>query len=249
MRVRLYTDDDLINAVNTSSSWKEVYSKLGLTETSSASTKAKIRKLARELNVDDKHFSRNYGPEAKWSEKELLEAVTSSSSLRQVVIKLKSSYQAVERGIEKYNVSVSHINRKPNVNTNIKNELSHDSINVNRLQFAAQSIAQAWFQLRGYDISLPLQPVSYDFLALKSNVLKIQVKTTQTKTQTSQRFIVGLSCSDGRKKQRQYSDKEVDVFFIITSELKMYYVPYSIVKDTKSIVLDKRYRQFEVLWI
>jgi hypothetical protein len=249
LRVQAYTDDELILAVKTSFSWREVYSRLGLTPTSSASTKAKIRKRIRELNVNDEHFARNHGPIPRWSEEELREAVRTSSSLREVVSKLKSSYHAVKYGIERYKISVDHFNLGLNRNVRLENTIQHNVLDLSRLQFAAQSIAQAWFQLRSYIVTLPLQPVSYDFLAVENEiVLKVQVKSTRQLSQGSPRFIVNLTCSNGRGKARTYTKDEVDIFFVIASNLKMYFIPYEVVDGVRSLVLDNRYKEFEVQW-
>lgn len=52
--------------------------------------------------------------------------------------------------------------------------------------------------------------------------------------------------SAGKRRQRTYTHKEIDFFFIETGDHDLYLIPIQIVEGLTAIVLDKKYRKFKV---
>ena len=89
-------------------------------------------------------------------------------------------------------------------------------------------MAIAYFSANGYTVSIPLNDTQdYDLVIEKNNVLEtVQVKATGCKTKHNVYQVALKSC--GGTKGDAYKtliDTKVDYLFILTEELKMYFIP------------------------
>jgi hypothetical protein len=118
------------------------------------------------------------------------------------------------------------------------------------------SIAAKWFLARGYPVSLPLEPTTYDLIAESDDGLKrVQVKTTG-KREKNGRFGVRtarkLYDSDvpanalGKYRMVPYTSADIDLFFIVTAAGGHYVIPVDVVGGRMNLVLDEKYGQFAV---
>ena len=119
---------------------------------------------------------------------------------------------------------------------------------------AGLSAAATWFLERGYNVSIPLEPASYDLVTESDTGLKrVQVKTTSYR-ESSGRFVVHLrrksydpnatANASGKSRRICYSPDEIDMFFIRTSTDDTYLIPIEVVGGLAAIVLDEKYKAF-----
>lgn len=94
MKRRKYTDDEFRIAVESSKSWKEVHSKIGLKGTDSRTGK----RLANRLQVSFSHFTAH---PKKVSDETIAKSIKSSSSLRQAI--LKSGLSEAKYNYDRFN--------------------------------------------------------------------------------------------------------------------------------------------------
>ena len=118
------------------------------------------------------------------------------------------------------------------------------------------TVACSWFLSRGYNVSIPLEPASYDLVAESDEGLKrIQVKTSSD-TRKFGRHHVSLTHvvydstrtpnMHGAYRRIPYTAAEIDLFFVATNSGRNYLIPVAEVVGQKSIVLDIKYAAFAV---
>ncbi|WP_162000931.1 group I intron-associated PD-(D/E)XK endonuclease [Bifidobacterium tibiigranuli] len=116
------------------------------------------------------------------------------------------------------------------------------NISINNLSKAAASIAASWYQLAGFDVSLPLEPVRFDLIVTHAaTVCRVQVKSTITKERGSWKVFIS-STSGGRT---SYSPSEIDEFFIVDGDFQLYRIPLREVSGKKALSLNC-YLHFQV---
>jgi hypothetical protein len=111
----------------------------------------------------------------------------------------------------------------------------------------AHAKAIAWFTARGYNVSLPIQTTSYDLVAESDEGLKrIQVKSTDTKNDSSASWRVNVCRANGRDRKRTtYSKDDVDLFFVLTGDGDVYLIPIEVIEGKERICLDLLYGQYK----
>lgn len=128
---------------------------------------------------------------------------------------------------------------------------SKASVNLPR---AALGIAIRWFLLRGYMVSLPVDPTHYDLVVESDSGLKrVQVKTTTFKDRTSWRVNIGRVAYDGaasvnsggKRRKVSYTADQIDLFFILTADGETYLVPQEAVPEVKTISLSNKYAKYK----
>lgn len=235
-RSRIYRDEELINAVAASRSWRGVLRALGLRATSSTSIRS-VREQADRLNLDYAHFTGR----RRWTDTQLAEAINGSRSWAQVMVTLGltpgSSETTLKGHAARLGINAEHL-RQPSAVGSSRTEPVVDMANLRR---AGSMLAAAWFTLCGNDVSWPLEPCRYDLLVRFDAVERIQVKTTTVRSGGS--WIVWLSNS--RKGRITYDPDEIDYFFVIDGELGYYLIPVKAVGGLHAIHLSA-YRHYKV---
>lgn len=110
-------------------------------------------------------------------------------------------------------------------------------------------IAIAYFSTNGYTVSIPLNDTQdYDLVVEKNNVFSsVQVKSTGCKTKYGNYQLSLKSC--GGTKGYTYKtliDTNINLLFIVTSDLSMYLIPKSDIKNISTITLGKTYKKYKI---
>lgn len=110
-------------------------------------------------------------------------------------------------------------------------------------------IAIAYFSTNGYTVSIPLNDTQdYDLVVEKeSKFYSVQVKSTGCKTKYGNYQVALKSC--GGTKGTTYKtiiDTNVDLVFIVTSNMSMYLIPKNEIKNRTTITLCDSYVKYKI---
>lgn len=110
-------------------------------------------------------------------------------------------------------------------------------------------MAIAYFSTNGYTVSIPLNDTQdYDLVIEKNGILEtVQVKSTGCKTKYNVYQVALKSC--GGTKGDTYKtliDTQVDYLFILTEEMKMYFIPCNKIFNKTTLNLSNEYLKYEV---
>jgi hypothetical protein len=245
---RSWTDSDLAAAVHNARSWRGVLRNLGLH--SNGSTHA-VKREARRLGLNVGHF----GSEASWTDAQLRAAVADAASWAQLLSSLgerpasRRSREQVQARAAQLGLKLDRLRSPRYGQHKPSEEISHLAPERENLRRAAQSLAMAWFMLRGLWPAMPAEPRPYDLLLdTPSNVKRLQVKTTTCLTASgSWQVSIGRHAGGGYKHDQKvpYDPSEADLFVIFDGEFMIYLVPISAVSGRVSVSLNS-YRQFIV---
>lgn len=118
------------------------------------------------------------------------------------------------------------------------------------------SIAMQWFLSRGYMVSIPVDPTTYDLVVESDDGLKrVQVKTTQrlgrsgayqVKITRSVYMANAALNARGRYVTVPYEPETVDYFFITAGDGRLYLIPLTAVRGLTELALTGKYAAFEV---
>jgi hypothetical protein len=249
-----WTDDQLAEAVRTSTNWRSVMLLLGFGERSkSAGAVRMVRRRAAELDLDWSHFR----GKRRWSDEQLKQAVSECRNWEELLSRLGLSTRsgniaphikshAVRLGLDMSHLGrVSHTGRQP-----AEARAQESSLEAQRkcLRVAAGTLAAAWFALRGCTVSLPIEPAEYDLLAgTQEGIRRVQVKTTTFANKDGWMVTVGHH-PDTHSKRGQllaYDPDDIDLFFIVDGDMTMYLIPSRAIAGRVRIVL-RTYRKYIV---
>lgn len=110
-------------------------------------------------------------------------------------------------------------------------------------------MAIAYFSTNGYVVSIPLNDTQdYDLIIEKNNVIKtVQVKSTGCKTKYGTYQVALKSCGGTKgKTYKTLINTKVDFLFILNENLEMYLIPKEIIKNTTTLNLCDKYKQYLV---
>jgi hypothetical protein len=249
-----WTDAQLAEAIKTSANWRSVMLLLGFGGRSkSASAVRIVRRRAAELNLDWSHFR----GKRRWSDAQLKQAVPECRSWEQLLSRLGLSARSgsVESHIKSHavrlGVDTSHLNRLSHTGRQPAEALARESdLKAQRkyLRVAAGTLAATWFALRGCAVSFPIEPTEYDLLAgTPEGIRKVQVKTTTFANKDGWMATVGHHPDTHSKKGQllAYDPDEIDLFFIVDGDMKMYLIPSRAIAGRVRIVL-RTYQKYVV---
>ncbi|HNM84483.1 MAG TPA: group I intron-associated PD-(D/E)XK endonuclease [Mycobacterium sp.] len=227
--MRHYSDTQLIDAVQSSRSWRGVLRALGLAGTSAAAMRS-VRAHADRLKLDYSHFT----GQRRWTDQELAAAIKSSSTWTQVAEALGlvggSSMTTIRGHALRLDLDTAHLSslRKPSVpDREMRPQLAY-------LARAGSLMAAAWFEVCGYHVSWPLEPCRYDLLVwMGTSAERIQVKTTTVKQ--ARTWTVWISNTG--KARATYDPDEIDQFFVIDGDFNFYLIPVAAVGGLMAIQL------------
>jgi hypothetical protein len=116
------------------------------------------------------------------------------------------------------------------------------------LRAAAPSIAVAWFTMRGFAVSIPVEPQVYDLLVTAPDgVHRVQVKTTTSRT-TNGTWQVSVGqrpySKDRSVGRAPYDPQSLDDFFVVDGLGAIYLIPSAVVAGRTGLYLSayQRYR-------
>lgn len=241
MRRVSWSDADLVAAVAAARSWSAVLRHLKLTPNSRGSMRAAQRR-AGELGLQTAHFTGR----RRWTDAVLRDVVPKARSWNELfdMLGLESrsanSRVAVKANAHRLGLSLAHLNppdRLPTV------PLLAIPTDLNQLRKAAPSIAMAWFLLRGQPVSVPVEPVGYDFVAATSEGFKtVQVKTCVRIDESTGGYLVAIAPRRNHGADRgrlvPYDPDEVDLLFIVDGGGGMYLIPMTVVAGRTSLSLN-----------
>ena len=118
------------------------------------------------------------------------------------------------------------------------------------LRQAAIGTAIRWFLDRGYMVSLPVEPCTYDLVVESDTGLqRVQIKTTTQQNRKAQ-WVASLSRkvydpdiegnAGGKRTATHYTSTDMDLFFIVTGDQTSYLVPLSVTQQRLMLTLDQR---------
>ena len=111
-------------------------------------------------------------------------------------------------------------------------------------------IAIAYFSTNGYTVSIPLNDTQdYDLVVEKeSKFYSVQVKSTGCKTKYGNYQVALKSCGGTKgKTYKTIIDTNVDLVFIVASDMSMYLIPKSEIKNKSTINLCDSYIKYKIV--
>lgn len=241
-------DAQFTAAVARSKSWRQV-----LRETGSKMTGTNaIRGRAARLGLDTSHFTGN----RKWTDDQLGSVLAEAVSWNDVGIQLGCSPTQAKRRAMRLGLAYKHLDRR---SQSLLRALPDDmQPQIERLRFAGESLAAAWFQLTGCVVSMAAGQAPYDIVAgfPDGSLQKIQVKTSQTRSVGDRalsprpRFLIRVYTyvSALERANLPYSEDEVDYFFLVASMEEMWLVPHDRVAGQTSCSPGPEYDEFRIHW-
>ena len=213
---RTYSDEQLLDAIENSSSWRGLLRELGLIATSAGAMRS-VRSHADRLGADYSHFR----GQRRWTEDDLRAAVAAANTWSEAVailgIRHGSALSAFKGHAARLGLDVKHLTGQPTDagNRAIRPDIGH-------LSRAGSLLAASWFTLCGYEVAWPLEPSRHHLLVGTNEAIRrVQVKTTTVRVGGT--WKVYLSTSRGER--RTYEPDEIDDFFIIDGGLACYLIP------------------------
>lgn len=227
--MKQYSDTQLVDAVESSRSWRGVLRALGLAGTSGAAMRS-VRAHADRLKLDYSHFT----GQRRWSDPELAAAIESATTWTQVAERLGllggSSMTTLRGHAVRLGLDTEHLappRKAPLSDCELRPEVVH-------LARAGSLIAAAWFEICGRQVSWPLEPCRYDLLVWNGrSAERIQVKTTTVKQGRSWTAWI----SNTGKARVTYDPDEIDQFFVIDGDFNFYLIPVAAVGGLTAIRL------------
>jgi hypothetical protein len=245
---RSWTDDQLAVAVHSARSWRGVLRNLGLYQDGPTHV---VRREAERLGLDVSHF----GAGARWTDAQLETALAQAESWAQLLSLLgmrpesRRSKEKVKARAAQLGFKLDHLTSPWGVPRKPSAEFGNLAPDTANLRIAAQTLAMAWFMLRGLWPAVPAEPRPYDLLLETPDAVKrLQVKTT-TFMASSGSWYAGISrhAGGGDKHNHKvpYRADEIDVFVIVDGDLNIYIIPIAAVAGRLGISL-RLYSQFMV---
>ena len=232
-RQRSYDDQQLMDAIAESRSWRGTLRKLGLRATSAGAMRS-VRSCADSRGIDYSHFS----GQRRWTEDGLRAALADGETWADVVASLGlegvAALVAVKGHAARLDVDTSHLAAEVSCGGDARPT-------IDNLHRSGSLLAAAWFTMCGDAVSWPLEPSRYDLLVSRDNVVRrVQVKTTTVRVGESWKVYI----STARRERRTYDPDEIDDFFVIDGSLSCFLIPVAVVGVLQAMHLSayERYR-------
>lgn len=233
-------DDNLIMAVALATSWRGVARGLGY-RTNSGATLRNIRDRTAKLGLSTDHFT----GKRRWSDAQLKDAIETAGSWSAVAENLgikntSENRKTIEINAQRLSLDLKHFEALEDEPRQTIGEPQ-----LERLREAATTIASAWFMLRGFTPSLPMEARPYDLLVdMKGKVQRVQVKTCMA---SAGQVVVAPRAAGVNKNgpRLAYSPEDVDLFFILDGDLTIFLIPIIEIIGKQAINL-RGYRRFRV---
>ncbi|RBY84687.1 hypothetical protein [Blastococcus sp. TF02A-26] len=234
-RKRTFSDEQLVEAIATSDSWRGVLRELGLVATSAGAMRS-VRSHADRLGADYGHFRGR----RRWTDDALAAAIDGAQTWSDVAgslgIRDSSAVLSLKGHAARLGLDHQHLSATPMV---ARGEMRPSTAHLDR---AGSLLAASWFALCGHDVSWPLEPCRYDLLVCTGDgVRRVQVKTTTVRAGDSWKVYLSTS----RQGPRTYDPDEIEDSFIIDGALTCYLIPVAAVGGLHAIHL-RGYAQYQL---
>lgn len=198
-----------------------------------------MRRRAGELDLDTSHFSGN----RRWSHAQLEQAIQLSSSWPEVaerlgLIRERRTGLRLKGDALRLGFDVSHLE---DVHPHQRDDRYRVPPQLSELRRAAPSLAAAWFTLRGFAVTFPIEPQEYDLLVTgPRQVMRVQVKSTTSLTSNG-KWQVGIGqrphsvTKTGAR--APYDPESIDLFAVINGVGDLYLIPMQVVAGLTGIYL------------
>jgi hypothetical protein len=208
-----------------------------------------VKRHAARLDLDFSHFTY----QRAWSDNQLRAAVGQASTWAEVLASLGITDRGESRARVKghavrLGLSTSHL-QPPPVDASSAVTLGAMTADPTKLRTAAESIAVAWFAMRGFPVAIPSDPAAYDLLVtLPEGIRRVQVKSG-TRRGSSGGYVVSV----GRRPyslekiagHAPYDPDDIDDFFIVDGSGALYFMPITALAG--KIAIDIRaYRRYRI---
>ncbi len=185
------------------------------------------------LNLDTSHFS----GKRRWTEGDLVRVLDEARSWADVTrllgisdtseARLRLKGCAVRLGLD-----LTRLERPRSV-TSLAPQPATPQAKAAFLRVAAESIATAWFAVRGMPVAIPAEPRVYDLLVTFADGIKrVQVKSSVCRTRTGTWLvIVGRRpySLDKTASVAPYDPDSLDFFFVVDGDGAIYLLPSCVV--------------------
>lgn len=246
IRVHLVPTEELSLEAAGANTWSELYKRLGFSRTPPAHTRARVERLLSEREVDVSHLGRA-GDGPSRTEGEVVDALAPGGTWREVSERLGVSVRVAKRLVSRYRVDATHIVSWSHLIPPADGSATAPEVDKSNLRVAAESIAKAWFEMRGFTVMMtePESPVDLVVGVDDQNFRGVQVKSTNSLQRG--RWAVNVSqLTEGSSTRKSYSPERVHEFFIVTGNGDMYRIPYEVVGSQKSIHISDRHAAYRV---
>lgn len=228
--------DALRHAVGSSTSWRGVLRRLGLTSTS---TGRRRRRVCDDVGIEYGHFRSNQ--HAAPDRAALTSAVQESAGWREVMAKLGyaadsgSARALLRRRAEAVGLATDHLDRPALPAERGPFSVPSDDKHLRR---AAPLLVAAACALRGFDVSWPLEPRSYDLVvdAGAGGLLRVQVKSGTHRTAAGG-WAVWITRRNAAGQRTPYSLADVDHLGIVDGDHRVYMIPLRVVEGQTCLYL------------
>lgn len=235
-----WTDQQLIEAVAASANWRAVMRELGLPDGSAGRIRI-VRRRADELGLDTSHFRGGH----RWSDTLLRSAISTSHTWDEAVehLGLSSTSDSIRSFLKSHairlGIDYSHLTAQQPA-TPPGSGYPRLEPSLEYLRTAGESVAAAWFTWSGCTVSRPVEPAVYDLLCeLPDGIKRVQVKTTTFNGKNGWEVNVGHKPhgGKGRRPHEPYEPGDIDLFFIIDGDFRMYLIPAAALAGTVKVLL------------
>ncbi|TMR96912.1 group I intron-associated PD-(D/E)XK endonuclease [Nonomuraea basaltis] len=232
---KTWTDDELVTAVASATSWRGVARDLGLAATGGRQLRI-LKQRVEELRLDVSHFTGT----RRWPRRQLDQAIEHSGTWDAVtkslgVANISQNRTTIRRHADKLGITTDHLDPMEEAPRPEPAHLQH-------LREAALTIAASWFTLRGFAPSIPLDTRPYDLLVdMRGPVHRVQVKTCMAGS--GDVTIAYRLAGTTKGALVPYRASDVDQFFILDGDLAIYLIPIAAVEGRLRISL-RKYRRY-----
>lgn len=240
-------DDDSFRLMYAeSSTWAELYAKLGYVGNPGGGTKQRIRNRVESLGLDRQRLYLPPGPSRTWKLEDLEGAIQTSPHWNSVVQKMGGRLAGLRQAALDAGLDTSHLDAANRQAPHQAHEADR-GVTARRVRAAAEGLAQAWYTLRGYDVFVPAPGTDphADLIVMDDQrPTKVQVKSTTRLEGTG--WYSSFHRSSGRGKTKPYTADEVDEFFLVTLSGLMYRLPFDLIPPNGKTVIGAKYEALRV---
>lgn len=234
-----HSDQEFAAAVAASHSWRGVLRELGMKGLHTATA----RRRAARLGLDTSHFT----GQRPWSNQQLEDAVSSSSSWNEVCTKLLTDPRTAKRHATSLGLKVAHLERRnvPSVEGNL---IPCDA----NWQRAAAHWAVAWFYAIGGSGAVVSEQEPFDLYACLPGdrvPQRVQIKTSNHRVKPGRwgfNLTVKAHKPGGGQTLVAYDPKSVDLFFLVAVSGDAWLVPSARLASQTGCQPGPEYDQYKV---
>jgi hypothetical protein len=240
-RATKWHECELRVAAAKATSWAELLRLLGYKPSSTAVRQRLRRELGR-YQISTSHFV----GQRTWSDQALIEAAATARTWAELLTALglsprSRSYDSVRAALRRMGVEHGQISLGPRTGPEAIGIELPDPAALSNLRNAAPSIAATWFLLCGHAVATPCEGQPYDLVVeLPDGLKRVQVKSTTSRDARGGWVVRIGHCPDGSPKAADlicYTAEEVDSFFVVDGDLRLYLIPAAAIAGKTTLSL------------